>query len=323
MENYLIDRYFDKVAKFLNCRKEEYGNGYVYRFPKQYGDSWFITVSPNEKLTYSDAFFTLLNPLVTYLEIPKEYFVICSLYKGNVTLIETGKKSKRLYQGIHIINGSNNKFKFTIKHDEPIWYTLAVVHKDIIYDDPHLSKFDLEYFKYTALDLSTYLYNTQDMMIVFEQIKYAVRSCTIPHFYYLGKIYEILSIISKNIESLETKLNPRYKHLSYQNLKFMWLVKDEIDKNILNPPSLEDMKNIAEMSESKLRRCFKTAYGKSIYEYIKNKKMEQALRFLSHDDMSIHNISTILGYESPSKFSAAFKKVYGFSPSTFRKSVDI
>ncbi|MCS4463646.1 helix-turn-helix transcriptional regulator [Clostridium botulinum] len=62
------------------------------------------------------------------------------------------------------------------------------------------------------------------------------------------------------------------------------------------------------MSESKLRRCFKATYGKTIYEYIRYKKMEQAIRFLSHDEMSIHNISTTLGYESPSKFSAAFKK---------------
>ncbi len=36
--------------------------------------------------------------------------------------------------------------------------------------------------------------------------------------------------------------------------------------------------------------------------------MEQAIRFLSHDEMSIHNIATTLGYESASKFSAAFKK---------------
>jgi len=51
--------------------------------------------------------------------------------------------------------------------------------------------------------------------------------------------------------------------------------------------------------------------------------MEQAIRFLSHDEMSIHNIGTTLGYESASKFSAAFKKVYGITPSAFRKSFNL
>ncbi len=39
------------------------------------------------------------------------------------------------------------------------------------------------------------------------------------------------------------------------------------------------MKNIAEMSESKLRRCFKATYGKTIYEYIKYKKWNKQLDF--------------------------------------------
>ncbi|MCS4474516.1 helix-turn-helix domain-containing protein [Clostridium botulinum] len=51
--------------------------------------------------------------------------------------------------------------------------------------------------------------------------------------------------------------------------------------------------------------------------------MEQAIRFLSHDEMSIHNIATTLGYESASKFSAAFKKIYGITPSAFRKSFNL
>ncbi|MCS4471567.1 helix-turn-helix domain-containing protein [Clostridium botulinum] len=39
--------------------------------------------------------------------------------------------------------------------------------------------------------------------------------------------------------------------------------------------------------------------------------------------MSIHNIATTLGYESASKFSAAFKKIYGITPSAFRKSFNL
>ncbi|MCS4454146.1 hypothetical protein JTT00_02135 [Clostridium botulinum] len=115
--------------------------------------------------------------------------------------------------------------------------------------------------------------------MIFEQLKYTIRSCDLPHMYYIGKIYEIFAIIIRNLEN-EKYLNiPRHNHLSYQNKQFMWTLKEEIDKNILNPPTIEEMKNIAEMSESKLRRCFKATYGKQFMNILDIKRWNKQLDF--------------------------------------------
>ncbi|MEW9096026.1 MAG: AraC family transcriptional regulator [Clostridiaceae bacterium] len=307
----------------LNCRKYDYGNGIIHRLPKENGDSWFIEVEPAYGLILSDAYFSLLKPVTYVYNIPKNHILICSLYSGNITIVENGKKSRRLYQGIHFFVNKGTQVKIIINTDEPLWYTFALVLEDFILE--YIKDFSSQtlHILYKDILLKPNYFNTPELLMIFEQLKYAIRNCDLPYMYYIGKIYEIFAIIIRNLENEEYLNIPRHNHLSYQNKQFMWLLKTEIDKNILSPPTIEEMKNIAEMSESKLRRCFKATYGQTIYEYIRYKKMEQAIRFLSHDEMSIHNIATALGYESASKFSAAFKKVYGITPSTFRKSFNL
>lgn len=314
----------EDFASKLNCKKFSYGNGMLYRLPEENGDSWFVEVQPTQGLVFTDTYFSLLKSVTYIYTVPKNCIWICSLYSGNITIIENGKRSRSLYQGIHLFKGKGTPIKIIINSDEPIWYTFSLVFEEFILKYMNNLSSNSSFFLYDNLSLNHLHYNTSDLIMIFEQLKYSIRNCKLHSMYYIGKVYEIFSIILSNMENDEAfKINHRRNHLSYENKQFMWLLKSEIDKNILNPPTIEKMQNIAEMSESKLRRCFKATYGKTIYQYIKHKKMEQAIRFLSHDEMSIHNIATTLGYESASKFSEAFKKVYGISPSLFRKSFDL
>ncbi|WP_434303463.1 helix-turn-helix transcriptional regulator [Clostridium botulinum] len=316
-------RIIKEFALQLNCKEYDYGNGSIYRLPEGNGDSWFVEVEPDDGLLLSDAYFSLLKPVTYVYNIPENHILICSLYSGNITIVENGKKAKRLYQGIHFFVTSGKQIKIIINTDEPVWYTLALVFEDFI--KKYIKDFSSQpsYILSKDIILKTNHFNTPELLMIFEQLKYAIRNCDLLYMYYIGKIYEIFAIIIRNLDNEQYLNIPRHNHLSYQNKQFMWLLKTEIDKNILDSPTIEEMKNIAEMSESKLRRCFKATYGKTIYEYIRYKKMEQAIRFLSHDEMSIHNIATTLGYKSASKFSAAFKKVYGITPSAFRESFNL
>ena len=72
------------------------------------------------------------------------------------------------------------------------------------------------------------------------------------------------------------------------------------------------------ISTSKLKTDFKSVYGTSILQYNIDKKMELALQLLQNTSMQIKEIALETGYDSPSKFSAAFKKKHRKLPSDFR-----
>ena len=69
-----------------------------------------------------------------------------------------------------------------------------------------------------------------------------------------------------------------------------------------------------------LKTVFKSVYGNSIAAHIKEHRMERASWLLENTELSILEIARQVGYDSQSKFSAAFREQYGLLPTAFRKS---
>lgn len=74
------------------------------------------------------------------------------------------------------------------------------------------------------------------------------------------------------------------------------------------------------MDSSTLKREFRRAYGLPIATYLKEYRMHKAMELLSSTDESIASIAAQVGYETQSKFAAAFKSATRQSPSAYRKS---
>lgn len=91
----------------------------------------------------------------------------------------------------------------------------------------------------------------------------------------------------------------------------------------LHPEKNLTQKQMCEMvniSGSTLRRIFKKETGKTIYEFVNERKMQYAAYLLVTTIEPISEISYQLGFESPSYFSKQFRKNYGVSPQTYRKN---
>lgn len=74
------------------------------------------------------------------------------------------------------------------------------------------------------------------------------------------------------------------------------------------------------IDSSTLKREFRRAYGLPIATYLKELRIHRAMELLSSTDDSIASIAAKVGYETQSKFSAAFKAATNFSPSVYRKN---
>ncbi|WP_166437204.1 helix-turn-helix domain-containing protein [Niastella caeni] len=84
------------------------------------------------------------------------------------------------------------------------------------------------------------------------------------------------------------------------------------------PPRMGIIAKTVALSESTLKRYFKLIYGKSIYEYYLNKKMELARTLLLQKPLSVNEIAELMGYEKVSHFIEIFKKHHGCSPGSIK-----
>ena len=91
---------------------------------------------------------------------------------------------------------------------------------------------------------------------------------------------------------------------------------------IENPFTQKNISEIAEIygvSESSMKRCFKSISGASLGTFMKRKRMEAAAELLrSEPTLSVGEIASLAGYENQGKFSGAFKSVYEMTPIAYR-----
>ena len=60
-------------------------------------------------------------------------------------------------------------------------------------------------------------------------------------------------------------------------------------------------------------------YGLPPYAYLRTFRMERAAALLRETDLRVADIGLAVGYDSPSKFTAAFKAVIGQTPTVHRR----
>ena len=73
------------------------------------------------------------------------------------------------------------------------------------------------------------------------------------------------------------------------------------------------------MNPTTLKSVFKSVYGNSLAFHMKEHRMERAAELLSGTGLTIAEIAARVGYDSQSKFTAAFKSRYGVLPKEYRK----
>ena len=83
-------------------------------------------------------------------------------------------------------------------------------------------------------------------------------------------------------------------------------------------PGVDAIAKDVNLSATKLKTAFKAVYGKSMLQYHIEKKMLLAMQLIQNTDIQIKNVTLEVGYESPGKFAATFKKQFGKLPSEVR-----
>ena len=99
-------------------------------------------------------------------------------------------------------------------------------------------------------------------------------------------------------------------------------VHNELTANLAERVTIEELSRKYLMNTTTLKRCFKQVYGETIAAHMKKHRMEQAASLLLKTQNDIAAIAQAVGYESQSRFTAAFKETYGELPSEYRRRKD-
>lgn len=83
--------------------------------------------------------------------------------------------------------------------------------------------------------------------------------------------------------------------------------------------SLDKLAELTFMNKFYLSHIFKEHSGMSPIDFLLNKRISEAEKLLTTTDLSISQISNIVGFNSSSYFSQYFKKIHKVSPSLYRK----
>ncbi len=97
-------------------------------------------------------------------------------------------------------------------------------------------------------------------------------------------------------------------------------IHDRLTRQMGERITIEALSKQYLINPTTLKAAFKSVYGMSIAAHMKKHRMEQAAKLLRESDLRIAEIAQAVGYDSQSKFTAAFKAFFQVLPREYRKN---
>ena len=123
-------------------------------------------------------------------------------------------------------------------------------------------------------------------------------------------------------QSLDPDAKSGQNHGSYplEQIETIRRVHDLLTEDLSSRITIEELSRRFLMNPSTMKELFRAVYGSSIAAHINEHRMERAAELLKDTDQSMAEIANEVGYESQSKFTAAFKEQFGQLPKEYRRN---
>ena len=136
-----------------------------------------------------------------------------------------------------------------------------------------------------------------------------------PIEYYRIKAIELLYHIAR----IPAENSCDFRYFDKKHIQSTKKIHDYLICHLNEKPPIAALAKEAKISVSLFHSVFVQIYGDPPYTYMKKYKMNLATQYLMEDNMKISEIAAELGYSNASKFSQAFRSVYGMVPRDYKK----
>ncbi len=97
--------------------------------------------------------------------------------------------------------------------------------------------------------------------------------------------------------------------------------RELVQHHFEQPLSIRELSRRVGMNEFKLKKGFRELFGMTIFELVRQKRMEKALAYIEAERLNIGEIAASVGYSNASNFTTTFRKQYGCNPSEYVKRI--
>ena len=101
--------------------------------------------------------------------------------------------------------------------------------------------------------------------------------------------------------------------------EIIYEVHEYLTEHLSERITIEALSKKFHINTTTLKKVFKEVYGDSVASHIKKHRLEKAAALLKSTDKSVLLVAKEAGYDSQSRFTAAFKNEYGMLPTEFRR----
>lgn len=102
--------------------------------------------------------------------------------------------------------------------------------------------------------------------------------------------------------------------------ELVMIAKEYILQNYYRDISVSDIASHVFLSQGYFTRAFKDIIGMSPINFLIKVRLEKACKILRDEDIKVSGIARSVGFASPQRFNAAFRKYMGVAPLEYRKN---
>ncbi|MBO6014717.1 MAG: metalloregulator ArsR/SmtB family transcription factor [Oscillospiraceae bacterium] len=113
--------------------------------------------------------------------------------------------------------------------------------------------------------------------------------------------------------------NEKQVRASSEQIETVRRMHDELLQHPERRITIDELARQYLINPTTLKEVFKEVYGDSLAAHMKEHRMEKAAELLLRSDESISAVAGAVGYDSSSRFSAAFRERYHLLPKEYRR----
>lgn len=194
-------------------------------------------------------------------------------------------------------------------------FGLENIEESAFVTESNLDEFDsMKKSDYLTIPAVGMLNNPEKIIILMKQLQDAERNSS-PR---LTLNYMVTSVLCKVFDDIKERNITDATRLTRKQLYNDIL--DYVKHNIHSPLTVQKIAIKFGYNEKYLSQMFKAMSGETLKQYIINRKIEEANFLLSDTNLTIAEISGILGYSDNHNFMRGYKKVTGMSPTEYRNA---